>query len=81
MIFDYVVETPVCVFFFFFFRCIFYTFLSNMALQQLETTRDQLRNEMNAASPNFQKIGQLLIQAKVISQNTWNARKNKMVIF
>jgi hypothetical protein len=52
-----------------------------MALQQLETTRDQLRNEMNAASPNFQKIGQLLIQAKVISQNTWNARKNKMVIF
>ncbi|KAG1138607.1 hypothetical protein G6F37_010656 [Rhizopus arrhizus] len=36
-----------------------------MALQQLETTRDQLRNEMNAASPNFQKIGQLLIQAKI----------------
>lgn len=32
---------------------------------QLENIRDQLRNEMNSASPNLQNVGQLLIQAKV----------------
>lgn len=46
-----------------------------MALQQLETTRDQIRNEMNAAAPNFQKIGQLLNQAKVICQKYMEREK------
>ncbi|KAG1471700.1 hypothetical protein G6F56_001972 [Rhizopus delemar] len=32
---------------------------------QLENIRDQLRNEMNSASPNLQNVGQLLIQAKI----------------
>jgi hypothetical protein len=36
-----------------------------MTLQQLDALRDQLKNEMGSSSPNLQKLGQLLIQAKV----------------
>jgi 26S proteasome regulatory subunit N12 len=36
-----------------------------MTLQQLDALRDQLKNEMSGSSPNLQKVGQLLTQAKV----------------
>lgn len=36
-----------------------------MTSQQLDVLRDQLKNEMSASSPNLQKVGQLLTQAKV----------------
>lgn len=37
-----------------------------MTLQQLDALRDQLKNEMSGSSPNLQKVGQLLTQAKVL---------------
>lgn len=36
-----------------------------MTVKQLDALRDQLKHEMSAGSPNLQKVGQLLIQAKV----------------
>ncbi|GAA5802276.1 hypothetical protein HPULCUR_007739 [Helicostylum pulchrum] len=36
-----------------------------MTLQQLDALRDQLKNEMSGSSPNLQKVGQLLTQAKI----------------
>lgn len=40
-----------------------------MTLQQLDALRDQLKNEMSGSSPNLQKVGQLLTQAKVKKNN------------
>jgi hypothetical protein len=36
-----------------------------MTVQQLDALRDQLKHEMSASSPNLQKVGQFLTQAKV----------------
>lgn len=37
-----------------------------MSLQQLEQVRDQLGGQLSSASPDLQKMGQLLVQAKVV---------------
>ncbi|KAI8976738.1 cornichon protein-domain-containing protein [Pilobolus umbonatus] len=37
-----------------------------MTLQQLESVRDQIKNELKASAANLNKIGQLLTQAKVL---------------
>jgi hypothetical protein len=37
-----------------------------MSLQQLEQVRDQLGGQLSGASPDLQKMGQLLVQAKVV---------------